>query len=260
MAFQFIIEVQPYQHTIAGLDTTSWKNFTGSLSRGALVNLGGAVVKLGKTEKTVKQILETKYGDVVEIDLAFLESLAQNGKLFLSAFGAMITLVNGVNGVFNSRETVAIHIPTNHAADLMAKFGKVGFRMLDSGVLTVGPKPICHRGKSIWDKNLLDDIMGYLRSNYKTKVKFEECKFDVLIKGNTMFVEFTYQGKFCATFRGRYLEYHPAVVLAIAAGGFDDQVQAYKSGKKNIFKEGLAEVHKKRTSSAPSSSGKMEQW
>jgi len=236
MAFAVRIRVEPRTGALVGVNQEIWTKFVKSLAGGSFLNLSGVIIECGKEEKSVRDILETPYKDINEVDLCFLESLAIQGKLYLVACGSLVSLVNGVNGIFNARLNSAIPVTTEQAKKL-TKFGTQPYRSLN-GLLVVGNKPSLRRGQSSWDPDLLKDIVKKLTKDYQINIKLKEVRFEVLLHENKMYVELTYDGRYCLTCYGRLSEYNPAVILAIAIGSFNHEIGALREGKASVVKEG----------------------
>jgi len=240
MAFVTTISLTKLELSEKSLSREGWEAFIKGFTRGVVSNLGGVWISYQNKERTVQAILEKKYEQLDELDIVFIHSLFLRGKLYLGAFGSFTTLVNVANAVFDSRRASAIPIPT-HRVKTFSALASTPFRMLKS--LSVGKNPTLRRGDSYWDPGLLDAIVRIIRENFHADMKrIAEFRFDCFYAIDRMYVELTWNGRFAATFVGKPLELNPAIILAIAIAGFDDQLRAMQSGEKTVVKETKREV------------------
>jgi len=208
------------------LTEATWNQFRKSYSPGVMVNLGGIFVTHAGNKKSIRAILDTEFKSIREIDLAFVASLSDMGKLYLAVFGSFTTVVNVANGVFNSRRAVSIPIPTHRVKDFAA-VATVPVRSQNEFLL-VGRNPVYKRGGSIWDAGVIDTVIRILKEKYRVQTKrWKDFRFDALMLGELMYVELTYNGRFTASFHGRPTEINPAVILGISIGSFDEQLDVH---------------------------------
>jgi len=223
MPYTVVITLDPYTKSLVGLNKEAWDSLIKSVHGGTLLNLGGFAVRLGEETKSVRDVLATKFSEVRDIDLSFIELLNNSGKLILASFGSMITMVNSVNGILNSRVGSAIlvnsELPTGVPSD-----DKTPFRFRGKEIL-VGAKPEngVKRGQAIFDPAVLESL--YLKTSKHVRyLNLKELRFGVRFVKGEMFVEFTYEGKYGCSFVGSLGANSPVSILAMAIVGFDKYV------------------------------------
>jgi hypothetical protein len=224
MPYTVEITLDPYTNSLVDLNRKTWELLIKSVHGGTLLNLGGFTVRLGDKKKSVRDILATKYDNIDEIDLSFLELLNNSGKLILASFGSMITMVNSVNGILNSRVGSAIWVDLQHPTVIPPTDG-TPYRLRNED-LYIGPNPVggVRRGDALFDPDVLDTIVSQASKMVST-IRLKELRFGIRIVGNEMFVELTYDGRYSAAFVGKMSVINPTSILLASIRGFDEYVR-----------------------------------
>jgi len=233
MPYTVEISVDPYTKSLVSLDRKSWELLIKSIHGGTLLNLGGFVARLGNNRKSVREILSTKFEHLQEIDLAFLEMLNNSGKLILASFGSMITMVNSVNGMLNSRVGSAIWVDLQHPTEIPPSDGTPYH--LKNKILVVGTNHVggIKRGEALFDASVLEKIVSQAAKMTST-VRLKELRFGVRVIKNEMFVEFTYDGRYSAAFVGKMSVINPTSILLAAIRGFDAYIRNLTTNNETV--------------------------